>query len=308
MVTYPEITGEGMVRHLATQLTDRSYVVGLARSVRGLRLPAPRRCRGETGTGVWAVSMVRNEQDVVEGTIQHLLSQDVDRVIVVDNGSTDSTPRILRRLAAQDERLVVGVDREPAYYQSQKMTLLALHATRAGARWIVPFDADEWWFAEEGTIGRFLATCGANVVEARLHNAFPTLGETVRLEVQPHEMRKVAYRANPLAVLAMGNHWVSRSGPWGGGLRIAHFPWRSQDQLVSKLRQGAAAFEGVTAGANVGRHWREAGAAGDDTLRQKWQDVVAGRPSPGLGWSPRGPFVDADPRGWKTWGLDRLIA
>jgi hypothetical protein len=71
---------------------------------------------------VVGVSMVRDEADIIEATVRHMLAN-VDHVLVADNGSVDETRGILRALAAEHPgRLVVVDDDEPAYMQSDKMT------------------------------------------------------------------------------------------------------------------------------------------------------------------------------------------
>src|SRR5579863_306513 len=116
------------------------------------------RAGADDGTGgVWAVGMVRDEADVIETVIGNLLAQGVERVVIADNLSTDDTPAVLERLA-RSHPVTVLVDRLPAYYQAEKTTLLARAAVRAGARWVLPFDADEVWTAPDTTVAQWLAT------------------------------------------------------------------------------------------------------------------------------------------------------
>lgn len=86
--------------------------------------------------------MVKNEADIIEQTIRHLLNQGVEHILVADNGSTDGTYELLQELSKSLPVHVIQ-DREVAYYQSEKMMWLADQVTEAGAEWIVPFDADE---------------------------------------------------------------------------------------------------------------------------------------------------------------------
>ena len=110
--------------------------------------------------------MVKNESDIVEETIQNLLDQGVDHILVADNGSTDSTRAILSRLS-QAGRVHVVDDPIVAYWQGDKMSHLARAATRMGAAWIVPFDADEMWKGEDGlTVATVLRAAETNVVAA----------------------------------------------------------------------------------------------------------------------------------------------
>jgi len=126
-----------------------------ARAARdGIRLPRMRPRRRVPGQ-VWAVTMVRNELDVLPLVLDHLEAQGVDQVLVADNGSTDGTLEMLQARASQG-RLLLARDSEAAYYQAAKMTLLARAAWRAGADWVVPFDADELWFAAHGLLADHL--------------------------------------------------------------------------------------------------------------------------------------------------------
>lgn len=94
-------------------------------------------------------------------------------MIVADNLSTDGTFDILSALAAEDDRLLVRTDEERAYFQSQKTTRLAMEALERGHRWIVPCDADEWWYApDQRRIADYLAGVPPDTmyVEADLYN------------------------------------------------------------------------------------------------------------------------------------------
>ena len=262
----------------------------------GLELP-----RTSRAGGVWAVAMVRNERDIIATTVRHLLGQDVARVLVVDNGSTDDTLAVLESVA--DPRLLVGHDREQGYYQAAKMTELARWAGRHGADWVVPFDADELWSAPGTTLGRHLATCPAPVARADIHNAFPTGDPAVwRVEVDADPMRKVAFRPHPLAILDTGNHWVSRPGPVCTGISLVHLPWRSREQLAGKLRQGASAIAAVDGPVDWGGHWQRHGSDSDAELERIWHELCAGRPVTSLSWSPSGgPTVPCPRDGLAAW-------
>lgn len=295
------ISVRGAAAHRLTRLRQQQHRLAMQRARHGLQLPRRSR-RSDPGDAVWAVTMVKNEADIVASTVGHMLAQGVDRVLVADNGSTDGTDDVL--LGLQDERIIMARDTEPAYYQQAKMTLLGRYAARHGAGWIIPFDADELWFGQSATLADALRATPAKVARADIHNAFPVPAEPgcFRVERAPHSLRKVAYRSSHLALLDTGNHWVSRPGWIDPGFRIAHVPWRSRDQLGRKLRQGRAAFAGIDAGENVGAHWRHFGGLGDDGLDRVWSDVLHARRVDGLGWSPEpGPAVHGDPFSWSRW-------
>ncbi|MBB5848789.1 glycosyltransferase family 2 protein [Micrococcus endophyticus] len=240
-------------------------------------------------SGPCAIAMVREEADVIERSVRHLADQGIPHIVVVDNGSKDATPDILRRLTGEIPGLVVGADREPAYVQSAKMTRLADLASAAGATWVVPFDADELWFGAEGTLAEALAAADAPVLRAVMHNAFPAAdGSGPLLDTTAHFDVKVAFRPRSGAVLEMGNHEVLRPGVRAEGLRILHLPWRSFEQFARKSRTGAQAIALADTSEDKAYHWRRLGALDDDALRAAWEALLAGQPLTDAAWYPRG--------------------
>jgi len=263
---------------------------------------------------VWGVAMMRNEEDTAEHVLEHLCSQDVDALLVSDNGSTDGTRAILESVAAQFPLHIVE-DRLVSYAQGAKMTILADLARRSGADWVVPFDADELWFAADRSVGGFLRTVDSDIVHARIHDVFPGPADDAdetdpfmrlgRFDPEPFPVGKVAFRTNRLVNVAMGNLDVTRRGRRTDGLFIAHYPWRSFEQMAAKLRHGRRALAETTLPELMGIHWRTAGAWSDDQLRAAWDDIVAGRAVDDLSWSPIGTLEDAHPGRWTTWQDER---
>ena len=225
---------------------------------------------------VWAVSMVRNEADIVETTIRHMAFH-VDGLIVADNASTDGTSDILNQLA-QELPLTVVNDPDPAYRQSKKMTALAEQAAARDATWVVPFDADEIWYPPSGgTIRTLLAGLppDTQIVSVDMYNHVRTafdqpFGCPIKSMVwrlpNPGPLPKVAFRWQPGTVVEQGNHGIRCDNPGSstdsvaGLLRIRHFPIRGVDQLISKVRQGAAAYTAAPdLPDDMGAHWRQWG-------------------------------------------------
>jgi len=269
-----------------------------------LNMPEVRRRRKRNV--VWAVSMVKNEADVIEASVRHLFSQGVDAMVVADNGSTDGTLDILRSLA-REFPLYVAIDSLVAYEQSAKMTRLARFATEHGARWVVPFDADEFWFSvDDRSLADTLrnADPGVGVLEARMYNVFPTeeldpsrsLGEyRYRLCLQWTKLGKVAFRSHPDAVLAMGNHDVQCPGEKRTALMIMHLPWRSQAQMERKVRQGVTALKQADLPENAGRHWKAVAGSGPEHTLDHWQRVIDGVPDAANGLPEGAEVVSANP-------------
>ena len=231
--------------------------------------------------------MCKDEADIIETTLRNMLTH-VDWVIVADNMSTDSTPLILDRIQADNDRLIVFPDENPAYYQSDKMTALAHKAREElGADWVVPFDADEIWYSSFApTLKERLDVLGPQwqVVQADLYDHVstgadnmnePNPVERIRWRiVEPLPLPKVACRWRKDLVIDAGNHRAlyDSSGATISHDRfvVRHFPYRSTDQFVRKVRNGAAAYKLTDLDYTVGNHWRGYGqileAHGEEAL------------------------------------------
>ena len=90
------------------------------------------------------VSIVRNEADILELTIRHHLRKGFELLLIADNDSDDGTRDVLRMCAARDPRVHWTRDGTGMFHQAKTVTGLAREAFSRGARWIVPFDADEF--------------------------------------------------------------------------------------------------------------------------------------------------------------------
>lgn len=297
--------GRRLRREAATQRQDPGFRARYDRVSAGMNLPELPHHRG-----VWAVAMVRNEADVIETSLRHLVAQGVEHILVVDNMSEDETPAVLTRLAAELPGLHVGRDTVAAYHQSEKMTFLADRVASAGATFVIPFDADELWFAPRGRLADVLTASAAPLQRAHLFNLFPEADAPGwRLDPVRHFDDKVAFRPARNAVVAMGNHEVTRPGRQDpDGLRILHLPWRSFDQFARKTRVGAAAVALADLPEDKAYHWRRLGVADDDALRAMWRELLAGRPVTDAAWYPRGELVTVGERLPTSWPeVERLL-
>lgn len=253
--------------------------------------------------------MVRNEADIIAGTLRHM-ADEVDHMIVADNLSTDGTREILDQLAKTLPLTVVD-DREPGYYQAAKMTSLARRASRMGADWIIPFDADEIWYARDGRIRDVLAECSGTVMRVPLFNHYETsidprdddpFRRMVWRKREPGALPKVAFRFDDQIAIHQGNHGVDHPDPVIADslFEIRHFSYRSENQFVSKALTGAAAYAATDLPPEMGAHWRAYGQIherfGPDALAQVYRDHFYYRsptdsdmiqdPAPYLRWQP----------------------
>jgi glycosyltransferase involved in cell wall biosynthesis len=239
---------------------------------------------------LWALMLVRDEADVLEHSLAHVLTQGVSGVAVIDNASVDDTPRILedakRHAATLGVEVVIQRDEEP-HYQSRKTSELARVALERGADWVWPVDADEIGYHdtgvplvdaiddEQGDVIRFdLYTYLATLLDdPEVENPF----ERMRYRVAtPQPLAKILARAEQGLVIADGNHDAHYAGrshesSLQAGFRVAHCPYRSVEQFIRKAVNGGSSLAATNLPLSTGQHWREYYAwwqrGGDDALR-----------------------------------------
>jgi hypothetical protein len=300
-----------LVNQLNGPIRERLAIARRCITVQGL--PRRRFVRGS----VWGVTVARNEADVIATTVRHHLDQGFDGVIAVDNRSEDGTQDILRD-AARDPRVFVGTDSHAAHIHGAKMTHLAALAARAGADWVVPFDADEHWYARGMTVASLLRSLPAVMVDAASHTAVPS-PLTGRVAFVPDQAvrvtreadpgwTKVAFRVRRRPVVGDGNHHVyGVYGPRVPGLKVLHYPYRSLDQLREKVRAGAAAIKVAKLDPTACAHWLELDALDDEQLAHAWSGYLRyGGGLPGqalLGLNDAvSPWAN-----WATWDPDEIL-
>jgi hypothetical protein len=223
------------------------------------------------------ITMVRDEADVIAATIRHM-AREVDFLFVADNRSVDGTSDLLEDLRREVRvPMLVGRDNVVGYQQSHKMSALARIAHEmVGAEWIVPFDADEIWYCSPSIpISDYLEAVpdDVDIVEARLFDHVcsgaddPDEPDPVkRIQWRRHQpaiLPKVACRFRPGLVIEMGNHGARyedrEAVTWDRMLAIRHFPYRSVEQIVRKIRNGAEAYAATDLPEHFGAHWRQWG-------------------------------------------------
>lgn len=219
------------------------------------------------------ITLVKDEADILPATLAQMLSQ-VDHVIVADNASTDGTRDYLASL--DDERLTVLDEPRIGYYQSERMSELAAKAAAMGAEFVVPWDADEFWYSPFGRIADVLSEHPGAVATAAIFDHVPTARDdesepdpVKRIGWRRHEpcpLHKVACRPTLPVTIEQGNHGASypTQKPLDGQLVIRHFAHRSVEQLVRKVRNGAAAYAATDLPPEQGQHWREWGKLLDE--------------------------------------------
>lgn len=212
--------------------------------------------------------LVKNEEDTVETNIRFHADQGVDAFIVMDNGSTDATPDILRTLQKEYELTVVH-NASTAYKQSQWMTGMARQARKEMcADLVISNDADEFWSARDGSSLKTKLSLRDSVVTVRRFNFIldeaqgdhrdgyvhcanrvinPILYTSQEYEVQKNlsmPLQRIAPKVivNPLGLLHIngGNHRAKHIMFWRNrrseDIVVDHYPILSYKNFEKKIQ------------------------------------------------------------------------
>ena len=209
-----------------------------------------------SGTSIAGLCIAKNEADIVEAMVRHNLGF-LDHLHVVDNDSADATPGILAALQSElAGRLSWSVDSRAGHGQ-QAMTneMLPDLAVRTDAAQVVLLDADEFIRAERA---QFRETLLASDVPVQLEwmSYVPTPGDDAG-ERNPvaritHRRKREVLKQGKITVprgligraqVGAGNHSLIAGArvPFlsDRGLKLAHYPVRSREQLISKVLIGS---------------------------------------------------------------------
>ena len=112
---------------------------------------------------ITAVMTVRNEAHVMATNIAYHRALGVDEFWILDNGSQDGTVGVIKALAERDSSVKWTTDDGP-FRQDEMVSELAQEARRHGADWVVPIDADEFWWTPRGSLKATLDRSDAGAV------------------------------------------------------------------------------------------------------------------------------------------------
>lgn len=210
------------------------------------------------------ISTIRNESDILESFVRYHL-RFVDRIMLIDHRSTDSSPSILRSLQSEGLSLDVEQESNLDHQQGRILTrLMRRAATEHGADWIIPLDADEFLtVASRGSVRETLERFPANKIikipwrtyiplptdDAREQNVLMRITQYRRFE--RHNLRKVliprSMAFKQRGFIANGNHGYVRmrfskekdfNYIRSDDLVLAHYPVRSSEQIIAKTFAG----------------------------------------------------------------------
>jgi hypothetical protein len=223
--------------------------------------------------------MVRNEADILDASIRHMLNQGVDFLLIADHGSTDGTREILESF---DEVTWMTND-DPDYRQVAWMNELAWLAHSRGADWLIPFDADEIWLsALPDRVDRLtLKEHLEGWPDGRTGSYWATLYHHRDWDhkfIPAEPLPKVAYRWSSTAKLAAGNHSVEGLDPrWmvGSGLEIRHLQYRSAEHFIAKVRDHNSTLTPEMRERGEGAHKSQYEGLSPAALRKVYEQMCA---------------------------------
>lgn len=229
---------------------------------------------------VFALMLVKNEEDIIGYNIEYLQTQDIDHIIIADNLSTDKTPLILEELAKKFGNITIIKDTNPAHIQGKKTTKMMHMAAEMGATHICPIDADEIWFSNDPqrTLGEMVKSSDNVIFDVKPIEVRPQKeleeGENP-LEVMNHFVfncgtgHNIAFSYHKNCFIGDGNHSVINhpGKKVAGKISFLHYPYRSVKQIISKFKKGKESLEKAGYSKAIGAHWHNYGAMSDEKLR-----------------------------------------
>lgn len=231
-----------------------------------------------------SLSMVKNEQDIIEPFIRHN-ARFLDCMVIIDNASVDDTRQIVVNCARETGKVIVSDSSTFAYTQAEQMTRLLNHCQTAFfADFIVLLDADEFISARDEIDFRAnlaaIPSIGVGLMPWQTYVLSPTQKadtaddppRTIRLRraTETPLFRKAVIRLDGLyrddLFVWQGSHnVVTTSGKMLPSVDLdvipmLHFPVRSREQLCAKAVVGWMAYlakNPTSRQAHEGPHWRD---------------------------------------------------
>lgn len=235
--------------------------------------------------------LVKNEIDIIETHVRYHRPK-VDFMVVMDNMSTDGTYEKLQDLSRELGGIVVLTMASPVYDQAHWVGRMIRHCADLGADWVANSDADEFWLGDiRYVVGEFWGV-GANIVYPDGTTYQPTTMDNLadknpasRLlwcdgPSTPFGSKKAIHATQGFSHIEQGNHWVRFLPAFKDhiqetpSLRLCHYPFRSEEQFVSKHRGKWS----ETKLGQMGIGWRSINnvcvEGGEQSLRQYYREQI----------------------------------
>ncbi len=233
---------------------------------------------------IWAVSMVRNEEDIIESFCRYTL-QYCDGLLIRDDNSVDHTGWIIKQLITEGLQIVpfetpLSGTSDFGRYQFDVFNDLARMAfEERGADWVIPLDADEFLFCPDYSDPRVEIEKLDESVDYRIYSRTyifeePPSDRSVFMPYQfqsflrnPKEKRMVKTLLSrklyfgSRAKISIGHHHIEFDADphpnteLSASLLSAHYPFRSVEQMLAKVIIGELNYKASLNRNNCGLHW-----------------------------------------------------
>lgn len=163
------------------------------------RANRPSRHRKRHRLRIAAILGVKDEVELIEGTIAHLRAIGVELIVVWDVNSTDGTQDILERCRSEADFWIYHFsddDPELSSYHGPADDSIR-RVERAGFDWVIFLDADEYWLPASGSLKDCAAFAGSDEVTVDRFNVPLIAGEKL---VLPACFKPGAYGKLPMVV------------------------------------------------------------------------------------------------------------
>ncbi|WP_083468123.1 FkbM family methyltransferase [Methylobacterium tarhaniae] len=240
------------------------------------------------------VYLVKDEEDIIFTNLAWHFAQGFRQFIIVNNASHDNTfseiEKFRRLVEPLNGKVLILNDHEVGYYQGRKTTAAAsLAASYFGAEWVFALDADEFLQFNNGVNETLFRIEKDMERQLGLRRTDPLYFASIKMSYfnysctmeddasESSPIRRMTYRM-PKAIgtkvaarwsqefrFAQGNHNIhTDSGQvvpaidvTRFGVTMRHFPQRSEDHFVRKVRNGGIAYANAPElSPGTGSHWR----------------------------------------------------
>lgn len=234
---------------------------------------------------IWAVSMVKNEKDIIESFCRYTLRY-CDGLLIRDDNSLDNTKEIIKQLMQEGlqiilfETPILSDTSDFGRYKFRIFNELTRQAfEEREADWVLPLDADEFLFCPDYSSPRAELERMDGSLEYRLYSRTyifekPLPDDSVFLPFQftsfirdPKEgrmaktvlSRKLFFEYK--AQISIGHHHLEYKAQmrpetvFTDRLLSAHYPFRSAGQMLAKVIIGELKYSASPDRNNCGLHW-----------------------------------------------------
>ncbi len=200
-----------------------------------------------------AMLKVRDEEDIISETIENLIDQQID-LVILDNGSTDKTYEICKRYEKKDNVKLLQVFGDMGE-SNQILRILYDMTLTLCPDWIITFEADAFFETGQNNLSlregiEKADRMGYNLIQFDRFDFFITDADDDSIKSVKNRMKYYSYQNDfqyrvwkfiPGVLAEEGGHYPTF--PKGGQYKIfptkfvlRHYPFRNKKQMENKIK------------------------------------------------------------------------